>query len=46
MNVATGETRNETVSFDLDDSKAARVNIRMGSGQLHVTSGHLEADRR
>lgn len=37
--VATGETRNETVSFDLDDSKSAQVQIRMGSGELHVKSG-------
>jgi N-terminal domain of toast_rack, DUF2154 len=38
--VATGETRNETVSFDLDDkSRAGRVDIRMGGGQLRVTSG-------
>lgn len=34
-----GETRTETVSYDLDDAKVARVNIRMGGGQLHVTSG-------
>ena len=37
--VATGETRNDTVSFDLDDSKSTRVQIHMGSGALHVTSG-------
>jgi hypothetical protein len=37
--VATGETRNETVSIDMDDSKSARVQIRMGSGQLDVKSG-------
>jgi len=36
---ATGETRNETVSFDLDDSKAVRVGIRMGGGELKVTGG-------
>jgi hypothetical protein len=36
---ATGETRNETVSFDLDDAKSARVDLRMGSGELRVTSG-------
>jgi hypothetical protein len=35
----TGETRTETVSFDLDDSKKARVDIRMNSGQLKVQSG-------
>lgn len=37
--VATGETRNETMSFDLDDAKMARVAIRMGGGQLHIDSG-------
>ncbi len=37
--VATGETRNETVSFDLDDSKSVRVELSMGSGELRVTSG-------
>ncbi len=37
--VATGETRNETVSFDMDDSKSVRAQIRMGSGQLRVKSG-------
>ena len=36
---STGETRNETVSFDLDDSKAVRVSLRMGGGELKVTSG-------
>ena len=36
---STGETRNETISFDLDDVKSARVAIRMGGGQLRVTSG-------
>jgi hypothetical protein len=36
---STGETRNETVSLDLDDAKSARVAIRMGGGQLHVASG-------
>ena len=35
----TGETRRETVSFDLDDSKALRVGIRMGGGELKVTNG-------
>ena len=35
----TGETRTETVSFDLDDSKAARVELRMGSGELTVGAG-------
>jgi N-terminal domain of toast_rack, DUF2154 len=37
--VATGETRNDTVSLDLDGSKSTRVQIRMGSGELHVKSG-------
>jgi len=37
--VATGETRNETVSFDLDNSEKFRVDIRMGSGQLRIQSG-------
>lgn len=36
---ATGDTRNETLSFDLDDAKAARVRIRMGGGELHMSSG-------
>lgn len=36
---ATGETRNETLSFDLDNSKRARVDIRMGAGELRVSSG-------
>ncbi len=35
----TGETRRETVSFNLDDSKSVRVNIRMGGGELKVSSG-------
>jgi hypothetical protein len=37
--VATGDTRDETVSFDLDDSTSARVELRMGGGELRVTSG-------
>ncbi len=37
--MATGETRNETLSFDLDNSKSARVDIRMGAGELRVNSG-------
>lgn len=36
---STGETRNETASFDLGDSKLVRVTIRMGGGQMHVRSG-------
>jgi hypothetical protein len=37
--VATGETKTETVSFDLDDAKTVRVELRMGSGELNVKSG-------
>ena len=37
--VTTGETRTETVSFDVDDSKSVRVDLRMGSGELRVGSG-------
>jgi hypothetical protein len=37
--VATGETRNESVSFDLDDAKSVRVELSMGSGELRVASG-------
>jgi hypothetical protein len=40
--VPTGETRNETVSFDLDNSEKARVEIGMGSGELHIHSGTLK----
>ena len=36
---ATGETHNETLSFDLDDSKTVRVGMRMGGGELRVKSG-------
>jgi HSP20 family molecular chaperone IbpA len=36
---STGDTRHETVSFDLGDSKSVRVNLRMGGGELNVTSG-------
>ena len=36
---STGETRHETMSFDLDDSKTVRVGIRMGGGELKVTGG-------
>lgn len=39
FNSATGETRNETLSFDLDDAKSVRVTLRMGGGELNVTSG-------
>jgi hypothetical protein len=37
--VTTGETKTETVSFDLDDSKSVRVQLTMGSGELRVASG-------
>jgi N-terminal domain of toast_rack, DUF2154 len=37
--VTTGETRNETVSLDLGDAKAARVELRMGAGELKVSAG-------
>jgi hypothetical protein len=37
--VATGETRNDTLSFDLDGSKSARVELSMGAGELRVSSG-------
>lgn len=36
---SAGETRNDTVSFDLGDVKVAQVAIRMGGGELHVNSG-------
>jgi hypothetical protein len=36
--VATGETRNESVSFDRGEATSARVDLRMGSGELQVTS--------
>ena len=35
----SGETHNESVSFDVGESKSGRVDIRMGSGQLRVDSG-------
>jgi len=37
--VTTGETRNETVSFDFGEATSARVELRMGSGELQVNSG-------
>ena len=37
--VTTGETRNETVSLDIGEAKAARVELRMGTGELNVTAG-------
>src|SRR5687767_6397226 len=39
---STGETRTETVSLDLGEAKSARVAIRMGGGQLHVSSGTVK----
>jgi hypothetical protein len=36
---STGETRRETVSFDLDAAKTVRVSMRMGGGELKVTGG-------
>ena len=45
--VATSETQHETKSIDLDKAEMARVEIRMGAGELHVMSGTpklLEAD--
>jgi len=45
--VATGETRHDTPSIELDKSESARVEIRMGAGELHVKGGTpklLEAD--
>ena len=35
----TGETRDESVSFDLGEATSARVDLRMGSGELQVNSG-------
>ena len=35
----TGDTRSETVSFDLGGAKSVRVGIRMGGGELHVSGG-------
>ena len=37
--VTTGETRNESVSFDVGDAKSARIELRMGSGELNVGAG-------
>jgi hypothetical protein len=45
--VATGETRHETKSIELETSEMARVEIRMAGGEVHVKSGTpklLEAD--
>ena len=44
---AAGETQHETKSTELDKTEMARVEIRMGAGELHVKSGTpklLEAD--
>jgi hypothetical protein len=44
---STGEPRKESVSFDLDDVKSVRVTLRIGGGELNVTSGTaklVEAD--
>jgi hypothetical protein len=37
--VATGETRNDALSFDLGTAKTAHVELRMGSGELRVSRG-------
>jgi hypothetical protein len=37
--VATGETRHETMSIDLDKAAHVRADIRMGAGELRVKSG-------
>lgn len=37
--VTTGETRNDALSFDLGTAKSANVELRMGSGELRVSSG-------
>jgi hypothetical protein len=39
FNSPTGETRHESVTFDVGDAKEARVELRMGSGELTVASG-------
>jgi hypothetical protein len=36
---ATGETRHETKVIELDKAETARVEIKMGAGELHVQSG-------
>ena len=35
----TGETRHESVTFDVGDAKEARVELRMSSGELTVAGG-------
>lgn len=37
--VATGETRRDTKSIELDNAEVARVDIRMGAGEMRVKSG-------
>ena len=37
--VATGETRRETMSIDLDKATNVRAELRMGAGELRVKSG-------
>ena len=37
--VTTGETRNDALSFDVGAAKSARVELRMGSGELRVSGG-------
>jgi hypothetical protein len=37
--LATSETRHETRAIELDKTEMARVEIRMGAGELRVTSG-------
>jgi hypothetical protein len=35
----TGETRHESVTFDVGDAKAARIELRMSSGELTLAGG-------
>ena len=37
--IATGETRRDNLTFDLDNSEAARVDLDMGAGELTIASG-------
>ena len=37
--VTTGETQNDALSFDVGAAKSARVELRMGSGELRVSGG-------
>lgn len=46
-NVPTGPTQHESQSVDLDKSEMARVNLRMGAGNLNIRGGSpklVEAD--